>query len=243
MAASATRPAVVLCPGLLNDSRIFAPQLAALDGRIVAQVADVASHDSLGDLAAAILAPAPPRFALIGFSMGGYVAFEILRRARQRVTRLALLDTSARPDTPEQAAQRRGLLELARKGAFKGVTPRLMPRLVHPSRLNDATVTQPILAMAADIGRDGFLRQQTAIMGRPDSRPLLPSIDMPTLVLCGRDDQLTPPPLSQEIAAAVPGAHLVLIDDCGHAAPLERPAAVSAALEAWLFDNRLAAPA
>lgn len=101
MAAGATRPAVVLCPGLLNDLRIFAPQLAALDGRIVAQVADVASHDSLGDLAAAILAQAPTRFALIGFSMGGYVAFEILRRARQRVTRLALLDTSARPDTPE----------------------------------------------------------------------------------------------------------------------------------------------
>ncbi len=232
--ARTDRPALLLCPGLLNDARVFAPQLAALGARVDSRVADLASNESLAEMAEAALAQAPPRFALLGFSMGGYVAFEILRRAPERVVRLALLDTSARPDTPEQTAQRQALLRLARTGTFKGVTPRLLPRLVHPSRLADPTVTEPIFAMAASIGRDGFLRQQTAIMGRPDNRSLLAAIRVPTLVLCGRDDQLTPPALSEEVAAAVPGAELVLVDECGHVSPLERPDIVTAALAAWL---------
>jgi pimeloyl-ACP methyl ester carboxylesterase len=233
-AAPAGRPALLLCPGLLNDGRVFAPQVAALGDRVNIGVVDVASHDSLVDMAAAALARAPRRFALLGFSMGGYVAFEILRQAPDRVTHLALLDTSARPDTPEQIAQRRALLRMAEIGKFRGVTPRLLPRLVHPARLDDPAVRDVIFAMAADIGAGGFLRQQTAIMGRPDNRPLLASIDVPTLVLCGRDDQLTPPHLSEEIAAAVPGASLVLVDSCGHVAPLEQPDAVSTALGRWL---------
>jgi len=233
----ADRPALVLCPGVLNDGRVFAPQVAGLGDRADIVVADVAARDSLVDMAAEALARAPRTFALLGFSMGGYVALEILRQAPARVTRLALLDTSARPDTPAQSAMRQALLQLARTGTFKGVTPRLLPRLVHPARLDDATVTGPIFAMAADIGRDGFLRQQVAIMARPDNRPLLPSIHIPTLVLCGRDDQLTPPELSEEIAAAVPGAWLVLIDACGHMSTLEQPSAVTAALEEWLFGK------
>ncbi|HJQ59980.1 MAG TPA: alpha/beta fold hydrolase [Vineibacter sp.] len=233
--AGTDTPSLVLCPGLLCDGRVFAPQIEALGTRADCHVADVAGHDSVSRIAAEVLAAAPPRFALLGFSMGGYVAFEILRQASARVTRLALLDTSARPDTPEQTAQRQALLRLAQIGQFKGVTPRLLPRLVHPSRIKDATVTAPIMAMADSIGHDGFLRQQTAIMARPDSRPLLGSIVVPTLVLCGRDDQLTPPALSEEIAAAVPAARLVLIDTCGHVAPLERPDAVNAAIEVWLF--------
>lgn len=236
------RPALVLCPGVLNDARVFAPQLEALAARVDCRVTEVAGHDSLPAIAAEVLAQAPQRFALLGFSMGGYVALEVLRQAPERVTRLALLCTSARPDTPEQAAQRRALLDLARLGDFKGVTPRLMPRLLHPSRLDDTALTAPILAMAASIGRDGFLRQQAAIMGRPDSRPLLPTIAVPTLVLCGRDDQLTPLALSEEIAAAVPGARLVVIDACAHVAPLERPDAVTAALSAWLFDAASGTP-
>ncbi len=235
------RPTLVLCPGLLNDARVFAPQIAALGSRVDCLVADLAAHESLVEMAAAMLAQAPPRFALLGFSMGGYVAFEILRQARDRVTRLALLDTSARPDAPEQTAQRQAMLRLAQTGAFKGVTPRLLPRLVHPSRLDDPSVTEPIFAMATSIGRDGFLRQQVAIMGRPDNRPLLASVSVPTLVVCGRDDQLTPPALSQEIAAAVPDAELIVIDDCGHVAPLERPDVVTAAIETWLFSHPPAA--
>jgi pimeloyl-ACP methyl ester carboxylesterase len=231
----ADRPALVLCPGVLNDGRVFAPQLAVLAGRVDAAVADVATHESLVDMASQVLARAPPTFALAGFSMGGYVALEILRQAPERVTRLALIDTSARPDTPAQSAMRRALIKLAQAGTFKGVTPRLLPRLVHPARLDDADVTGPIFAMAADTGRDGFLRQQAAIMARPDNRPLLASIGIPTLVLCGRDDQLTPAELSQEIADAVPGARLILIDACGHMSPLEQPAIVTAALQEWLF--------
>lgn len=231
------RPTLVLCPGLLNDARVFAPQIAALGSRVDCMVVDLASHESLVAMASAALAQAPARFALLGFSMGGYVAFEILRRARERVTHLALLDTSARPNTPEQTAQRQAMLRLAQTGAFKGVTPRLLPRLVHPARLDDPSVREPIFAMAASIGRDGFLRQQVATMGRPDNRPLLSSVRVPTLVMCGREDQLTPPSLSQEIAAAVPDAELVLIEDCGHVSPLERPDTVTAALEAWLFRN------
>jgi len=231
------RPTLVLCPGLLNDARVFAPQISALGSRVDCMVVDLASHESLIAMASAALAQAPARFALLGFSMGGYVAFEILRRARERVTHLALLDTSARPDTPEQTAQRQAMLRLAQTGAFKGVTPRLLPRLVHPARLDDPSVREPIFAMAASIGRDGFLRQQVAIMGRPDNRPLLSSVQVPTLVMCGREDQLTPPSLSQEIATAVPDAELVLIEDCGHVSPLERPEIVTTAIEAWLFGN------
>lgn len=233
----ADRPTLVLCPGLLNDARVFAPQIAALGSRVDCMVVDLASHESLVAMASAALAQAPARFALLGFSMGGYVAFEILRQARERVTHLALLDTSARPDTPEQTAQRQAMLRLAQTGAFKGVTPRLLPRLVHPARLDDPSVREPIFAMAASIGRDGFLRQQVAIMGRPDNRPLLSSVLVPTLVMCGREDQLTPPSLSQEIAAAVPDAELVLVEDCGHVSPLERSEIVTTAIEAWLFRN------
>lgn len=233
------RPALVLCPGLLNDGRVFAPQIAALRDRAELVVADVAAHDSLAAIAAATLARVSGPFALLGFSMGGYVAFEILRQAPSRITHLALLDTSARPDTAEQTAQRRAMLRLAETGAFRGVTPRLLPRLVHPSRLKDPSVTEPIFAMAADIGLDGFRRQQIAIMSRPDNRPLLTAVQVPTLVLCGRDDQLTPPELSKEIAAGIAGARLVLVERCGHVSPLEHPQVVTAALEGWLFAREL----
>jgi pimeloyl-ACP methyl ester carboxylesterase len=223
-----------MCPGLLNDGRVFAPQVAVLGDRADIVIADVAAHDSIVGMASAALARAPARFALAGFSMGGYVAFEMLRQAPERVTRLALLDTSARPDTPQQTAQRQALLRMAEIGRFRGVTPRLLPRLVHARHIEDPGVSGPIFAMAADIGRDGFLRQQVAIMGRPDSRPLLAAVAVPTLVLCGRDDQLTPPVLSQEMADAIAGATPVFLDTCGHVSPLEQPEAVTAALAAWL---------
>ena len=127
-----------------------------------------------------------------------------MRQAPERVTRLALLDTQARADTPEATARRRGLIELAQKGEFKGVTSRLLPLLIHPSRLADEHLTGIVRAMAEDTGKEAFLRQQRAIMGRPDSRPSLPAIACPTLVLCGREDALTPLDLHLEMAAADP---------------------------------------
>lgn len=226
---------LILLPGLLNDAALWAHQVRHLDdlaGRIV--VPDICGHADIGEIADAVLAEAPGRFALAGLSMGGYVALEIMRRAPGRVGRLALLDTSARADSEEQRRRRTGLIQLADMGRFKGVTPRLLPMLVHPSRLDDPTVTGPIFEMAARVGRDGFIRQQKAILSRADSRDLLAAIACPTLVVCGRQDQLTPLSLSEEMAAGVPGAALAIVEDCGHLPALEHPAATTALLRRWL---------
>jgi pimeloyl-ACP methyl ester carboxylesterase len=146
---------------------------------------------------------------------------------------LALLDTSARPDTPEQARRRRGLMSLTRTGLFKGVTPRLLPQLVHPDNLA-GPIGEAVIGMAERVGRDAFLRQQAAILGRPDSRPDLPGIRLPTLVAVGEADALTPPALAAEIAAGIPGAVLHHIPGCGHLPPMEAPAATTALLRDWL---------
>ena len=225
---------IVLLPGLLCDHRLYAGQLPALEARGGVLVGDLTRRDSIPALAAQILDEAPPRFALAGLSMGGYVALEILRRAPGRVTRLALLDTQARADSEEGKARRRGLMALAEKGEFKGVTPRLLPLFVGADALNDPAITGTVQAMAESTGKDAFLRQQTAIMGRPDSRPHLRAIACPTLVLAGREDQITPPELQLEMAHAIPDATLVLLPRCGHLAPLERPEAVTRQLMGWL---------
>ena len=225
---------ILLLPGLLCDHRLYAGQLPALATRMEVTVADLTGSDSIAGLAAHVLATAPARFALIGLSMGGYVAFEILRRAPERVTRLALLDTQARADTDEAKARRRGLMELAQKGEFKGVTPRLLPLFVHPDALADPQIVATVQGMAESTGKDGFLRQQTAIMHRPDSRPGLRAIACPTLILAGREDQLTPVALQLEMAQLIPDATLVLLPRCGHLAPLERPEPVTRQLMGWL---------
>jgi pimeloyl-ACP methyl ester carboxylesterase len=224
---------LLLLPGLLCDARLWRDQIAGLAGLAECQVADTVSDDSLGAMAARALAAAPPRFALAGLSMGGYLAFEILRQAPGRVSRLALLDTSARPDDAQQARRRRGLMALTRSGQFRGVTPRLLPQLVHPDRLA-GPVGAEVMAMAERVGRDAFLRQQAAILGRPDSRPGLPGIRVPTLVAVGEADQLTPPVLAEEIAGGIAGARLHRIPGCGHLPPLEEPGLVTALLRGWL---------
>ena len=230
-----SKPSLILIPGLLLTADLWRDQI-----RDLADLADISvtteqiRHESMAAIAAAILAGAPERFALAGLSMGGYVALELLRQAPERVVKLALLDTSGRADTPEQTATRRGLIELAEKGNFKGVTPRLLPMLVHASRLDDQPLVERILNQAAEVGRDGFFRQQRAIMGRIDSRPHLREIRCPTLVLCGREDQLTPPDHHMELATGIPDSRLVVVEDCGHLAPMERPERVTAELRRWL---------
>ncbi len=225
---------LLLLPGLLLDERLYAAQVPALAGRALARGVDLTGPDSIAAMAEQVLAAAPERFALCGLSMGGYVAFEIMRRAPQRVLKLALLDTQARPDSPEARARRRDLIALAERGAFATATARLLPLFVHPDRREDAALVESISAMADRVGRDGFLRQQTAILDRPDSRPSLAAIACPTLVLVGRQDLLTPVDVHLEIAAAIPDATLVVLPRCGHLSPLEQPAMVNAQLAAWL---------
>jgi pimeloyl-ACP methyl ester carboxylesterase len=228
------RPTLVLLPGLLNTGRVYADQIAALADIADVVVPELTAYDSMTAMAEAVLATAPERFALGGFSMGGYVAFEVLRRAPQRVERLALIDTQAGPDTPEATKKRLGFLEQTKIGRFHGVQPSLLPNLVHPSRLGDAEVVQPIFDMAQEIGPDGFVREQMAIMNRPDSRPMLAAIDLPTVVISGRQDIAIPLARAEEMATTIPDARLAVLEVCGHMAPLERPAEVSAALRRWL---------
>jgi pimeloyl-ACP methyl ester carboxylesterase len=227
------RTTLLLLPGLLCDARLWRDQAAALAPLARPVIADLTRDDRIEAMAARALAAVEGRFALAGLSMGGYVALEVMRQAPERVERLCLLDTSARPDTPEQTRRRRGLLSLARSGQFRGVTPRLLPQLIHPSRL-DTPLAAEVMAMAERIGRDAFLRQQEAIMHRVDSRPHLARIAVPTLVGVGAEDALTPPDLAREMAALIPGARLSLFARAGHLPTMETPEAVNAALAAWL---------
>jgi len=226
---------LVLVPGLLCDARLWKPQIEALQGKVKCWIADHTRSETISAVAADVLRDAPfERFALAGLSMGGYVAFEIMRQAAHRVARLALLDTSARPDTPEQRAKREGLIALAKRGRFIGVTQALLPLFVHRDRLGDRQLVNTVKEMAKNIGRDGFIRQEAAILSRPDSRPLLPLIACPTLVLCGRQDASTPLDRHQEITDGIPGATLRVIEECGHLSTLEKPGEVSEALWRWL---------
>jgi pimeloyl-ACP methyl ester carboxylesterase len=224
----------VLVPGLNCSARLYAGQIPALWQFGPVTVADHTRDDSMAAIARRILAAAPPRFALAGLSMGGYICFEIMRQAPQRVAKLALLDTGPRADTPEQTQARQPRIELAKTGRFAEVSDVQYPLLVHPNRRDDAALKALVRTMAEETGPQAFLRQQRAIMGRPDSRPGLSAITCPTLVLVGDSDALTPPTLAREIAAAIRGSRLVVVPDSGHLPTIERPEAVTKALVEWM---------
>lgn len=224
---------VLLLPGLLCDARLWRDQVAGLADIAEVAVPDLTRDDSVGALAARVLADAPERFALGALSMGGYVAFEILRQAPQRVTRLALLATSARADPPKRAAVRRASLAMAERGRFAGVTRKLLPQLVHASQV-DTPVGEEVMAMAERVGRDAFLRQQRAILERPDSLPLLPTLAMPTVIGVGDDDRMTAPEESRILRDGIAGARLHVFTGCGHLPPMEKPQETTELLRAWL---------
>ena len=227
---------LVLVPGLLCDERLWQPQAERLADLADPIIANVIGDGSVSEMARSVLdaAPSAGRFALAGLSMGGYVALEVMRVAPERVARLALLDTSARADTPGQTSERRELIELAEKGRFEEVPRRLLPRVLHPDRLDDERLTSTVFGMADVVGPEAFVRQEEAIIGRPDSRETLSGIACPTLVLCGREDALTPLPLHEEMASLIPCSRLRVVEKCGHLSTLERPEAVTAALREWL---------
>lgn len=225
---------LVLVPGLASSFRIWAPVIPPLWRLGPVMVANHIRDDSMAAIARRILAEAPPRFALAGHSMGGYIALEIMRQAPDRVGRLALLNTTARPDAPEATARRQNQVAMAQAGRLAEVLDAIFPTFVHPARTQDAALRQLVHDMGDDVGVQGFVNNQTAIMARPDARPSLAAIACPTLVLGSAQDVLLPPSLSEEIAAGIPGAKLMIVPDCGHLSQPERPEAVSSALAAWL---------
>ena len=225
---------IILIPGLLCSARLYTPQIEALWPLGAISVADHRRDDRITAIAERILAGAPPRFALAGLSMGGYIAFAMLRLAPDRIAKLALLDTSSRPDTEEQTAGRKKFIAMAKSGKLDEVVATLAPRFVHRDRGRDETLARTIRAMASDTGAEAFIRQEKAIMSRPDSRPLLASIRCPTLVIVGDGDELTPPEHAKEICAGISGSRLVVVPDSGHLSTIEKPDAVNAALAEWL---------
>lgn len=225
---------ILLVPGLAGSPRIYAPVAPPMWRLGPVTVANHIRDASMGAIARRILAEAPPRFALAGHSMGGYIAFEIMRQAPDRVAKLALVNTQARPDTPEATARRRAQIARAQGGEYHAVLDELFPGFVHPSRREDGALRQLVRDMGDDIGPEAFVRQQTAIIGRSDSRPTLAWIKCPTLVLTGDEDNTIPNTLSKEMADGIPGAKLVILPQCGHLPQVELPRATADAMVEWL---------
>ncbi len=227
---------LLLIPGLLCDGALWKHQAENL-----ADVADVRIVDkhtqfsTIAEIAREIVHEAPARFSLAGLSMGGYIALEIALNWPDRVERLALLDTSARVDPPEQSERRRGLIELAREGKLDEVARSLIPVLVHPRRYDDEDLTSAIIDMAQRVGVDAFIRQQHAIMSRRCQVPGLDKIDCPTSIILGSEDILTPLECSLELASGIPGSRLVVIEECGHLSTMEAPEDATAAMRQWLL--------
>src|SRR5665213_2647493 len=225
---------LVLVPGLTCTARLYGPQIAALWPFGQVAVADHRRDADMAAIAARILKDAPPRFALAGLSMGGYIAFAMLRLAPERVAKLALLDTSARPDTPEQTAGRKTQIAMAQSGRYTEIPDLSISRYLNAKHQRDQRLTGIVRQMITETGPEAFVRQLMAIMSRPDSRPLLALIRCPTVVLVGDADIATPPELNKEIADGIPGAKLTVVADSGHLTTLEQPEAVNSALVEWL---------
>jgi pimeloyl-ACP methyl ester carboxylesterase len=223
-----------LLPGLLEDADAFRAQIDGLGTLAKCTVADLTRSDTIADLARDALKQAPQeRFALAGHSMGGYVALEIMRQAPERVARLALLNTHARPDTPEATQNRLRLMALSEKD-FPAVTDSLLPKLLSARHQQDIAMPGQITEMALGVGQEAFLRQERAILARIDSRPHLAKIRCPTLVVAAREDALMPVEILEELARGIPGARLAIVEDSGHMASIEQPAEVTRLLREWL---------
>lgn len=228
----AAREAVVLLPGMLCDEELWDHQRLALADVADLAVADLTTGETVAGIARSVLDAAAPRFALAGLSLGGIVALEVLRQAPERVTRLALLDTTPARPRPEQLAQWRRLAELVATAPLEHVVgDHLLPGYFHAP---DGGLVAVALRMASRVGPAGFVRQLAAQASRPDSWGGLGDVSVPTVVIAGRQDAICPPDLHVAMAAAIPGAALVVVEECGHLSSLEQPEAVTTALGDWL---------
>jgi pimeloyl-ACP methyl ester carboxylesterase len=226
-------PELVLIPGLLNDADLWRDQIADLSMVAKCHVADITKGETLTELAESVLKKAPSCFALAGFSLGGYVAQEIIRIAPQRITRLALLDTSIRADTPERLVVRRALDKAARApGKFHGFGDRLLTTYLDASNLGKEKIASRIRAMTERLGVETFVRQNN--IERKDGAEALRSLVCPILILCGENDKLTPVEDHRQMMSLVPHARLVIVEHSGHMTPIENPTAVTQALLDWL---------
>lgn len=231
----ANKTPLLLVPGLLCTADLWRDQLQALEDVADMTVAVHHQQDNVEDIATAVLKTAPEKFALAGLSMGGYIALEIILRAPERVTHLALIDTRADEDSLEDKKKRRDFIRLVERGTtFKGVTQSLLPMLIHPSRFKDEDLTSRIFQMAHEIGRDGFIRQETAIMNRRDRNAELSTIECPAIVISGNEDALIPAPHQEEMAGRIPDAEFHIIPECGHLPSMERPFETNTLLRDWL---------
>ena len=225
---------LILIPGMLCNAELYTPQIEFFDARYDVTVADHTGLGDMGEIAERILATAPERFSLAGLSMGGFISFEILRRAPERVERLALLDTAARAPREDQKDQHRFFNAMAEKDGMTPVLDVVVPVCLYPARINDEKLVGAVRSMMEKTGVENFVHQQNAIIERQDARADLGAITCPTVVIVGAEDAVTPPKLSEEIVDGIAGAKLEIIPECGHIATLERPDAVNAVLANWL---------
>lgn len=223
-----------LIHGLMCDETVWAHQQAALADEFHVMVPDLRDFDSLEGMARSVLALAPPRVHLVGHSMGGRVAWEVVRLAPERVRSLVVLDTGVHPVAEAEPAMRQRLVDLADSGGMEAVVEEWLPPMLHPERRDDRELVEPLRAMVTGYRIDQFKGQIRALLGRHDATLLLPTISCPTLVICGRQDGFSPLARHEEFAALIPGAELAVVEDAGHFVTVEQPEAVTALLVDWL---------
>ena len=228
------RQVVFLLPGLLCDDAVWRAQANLLSEIHEVRVPHFFGYDSIPAMARAVLAMAPARFSLAGHSMGARVAIEVVAQAPERVERLALLDTGVHDVRPGERETRQELVDLAYARGMEALAARWIPPMLAPARAGDAVLMAEISAMVCRATPLIFERQIRALLTRPSALAVLPRIACPVSVIVGRQDGWSPVSQHEEIVAAVPGARLTLIEDCGHMAPLEQPGAVGDILAEWL---------
>ena len=229
---------LLLVPGVLCDRLLWSAQIEALSPYADISVPDHTRHNSMSGIAKDILAHAPPRFSIAGLSMGGFIIFELWRQAPDRIQRIALLNTNARPADPEfELPICEQLLEQARTEGVAAVAETLIPHFLSPPCQDNEAMRQIVFAMAEVTGVENMRNQMQACMKRPNSCPDLPGLSAPALIISGLDDPLTPPEQHEEMAELLPNASFEIIDDCGHLSTIEQPDAVNALLQDWLRDN------